>query len=258
MKSRDGVGFHKIICGDSSDISVVNTVMGSDKASVVFTDPPYGVSIGKKNRFLNSMNGSVSVEEDIVADDLDADGLKDFLLPVFKNTKSVMADDCSLFFTAPVSGEIGLVMMQLIKESGFPLRHVLAWVKSSATFSMGRLDYDYKHEPIFFTWGKKHIKNKGEGIGDSVWYFDKPSKSKYHPTTKPTGLYEQAYTNHSDHGHIVFEPFSGSGTAILSAENTGRYCRAIEISPSYVAVALQRYKDAFDILPVLQTSVIQK
>jgi DNA modification methylase len=61
---------------------------------------------------------------------------------------------------------------------------------------------------------------------------------------KPVELYTNAYLNNSDSGDIVYEPFSGSGTAIIAAEQTGRKCRAIEIDAGYVAVALERWSEA--------------
>jgi hypothetical protein len=50
---------------------------------------------------------------------------------------------------------------------------------------------------------------------------------------------------------IAFDPFSGSGTTIIACEQLGRKCRAIEISPGYVAVALQRWADATGKTPKL-------
>lgn len=139
------------------------------------------------------------------------------------------------------------MMMMMMMEAGLPVRHVLNWVKNAQTFSMGRLDYDYKHEPILFTWGKKHRKNKGIGFNNSCWEIDKPQSSVEHPTMKPVKLYEQAYSNHCDAGDVVYEMYCGSGTALVAAENLSRQCRACEIIPGYVAVALQRYYDAFNI-----------
>jgi len=52
-------------------------------------------------------------------------------------------------------------------------------------------------------------------------------------------------------GEVIYEPFSGSGTTIIACENLGRRCRAVEISPAYVAVALQRFYDHCGKLPVL-------
>jgi DNA modification methylase len=128
----------------------------------------------------------------------------------------------------------------MMMQSGLPVRHVLVWVKNTPTFSMGRLDYEYQHEPILYTWKKTH-KFYGRGKHKtSTWFINKPRASKEHPTMKPVELVENALLNSTDGGQIVFEPFSGSGTTIIACENLGRRCRAIEISPGYVAVALQR------------------
>ena len=74
---------------------------------------------------------------------------------------------------------------------------------------------------------------------------DKPKSSKEHPTMKPVELYENAILNSSESGMIMYEPFSGSGTAFIAAQNTGRICYGIEISPSYCSVILERMKTAF-------------
>ena len=66
---------------------------------------------------------------------------------------------------------------------------------------------------------------------------------------KPVELPENAILNHTDPGDVVYEPFSGSGTTILASERTRRKCRAIEISPGYVAVAIQRWADATGKIP---------
>jgi DNA modification methylase len=77
-----------------------------------------------------------------------------------------------------------------------------------------------------------------------VWEVNKPTDSQ-HPTQKPVELFEIPIRNHTVEGEIVYEPFSGSGTTLVACENLYRRCRAIEISPAYVAVALQRMADAF-------------
>ena len=73
----------------------------------------------------------------------------------------------------------------------------------------------------------------------------------YHPAIMRIDLPEQYIEAMTEGGDLVAEPFSGSGTTIIAAENLSRQCRAVEISPAYVAVALQRYVDAFNITPEL-------
>ncbi len=163
-----------------------------------------------------------------------------------------MSDDCTVFMTAPQGGELGMMMM-MMKDAGLPIRHVLIWKKNAPTFSMGRLDYDYQHEPILLTWSKRHKRPMLGTHKTSIWEIDKPRRSAEHPTMKPPELYVNAYMNNSDAGDVAYEPYSGSGTAIIAAQSTGRKCRAIEISPAYVAVALQRWADATGKTPVLMT-----
>lgn len=238
------IGEHRLLCGDGTRREDVERVMMGEKANICFTDPPYGVSVGKKNAMLNSFQKAGRNLTNIVDDDLSPDELKARLLPAFINLREmVMADDCTVFMTAPQGGELGMMMM--MKEAGLPIRHVLIWMKNAATFSMGRLDYDYQHEPILLTWGKRHKRPMLGTHKTSIWQIDKPRSSAEHPTMKPPELYANAYMNNSEVGDISYEPYAGSGTAFVASQNTGRKCRAIELSPDYCAVILQRMKDAF-------------
>lgn len=235
------LGEHRLLCGDSAVPEDVELLMAGLRAHCIVTDPPYGVSVAKKNRLLNSVQPSGRCLEDIVDDDLSPEELEARLLPAFELIRTkVMADDCTLLVTAPQGGELGMMMM--MQKAGLSVRHVLMWKKNQPTFSMGRLDYDYKHEPILLTWGKRHKKlMKGEHR-TSVWEIDKPRKCDLHPTMKPVELYANAYLNHSERGDVVFDAYSGSGTAFMAADQLGRRCYGIEISPKYCQVILERYK----------------
>jgi site-specific DNA-methyltransferase (adenine-specific) len=200
---------------------------------------------------LNTFQPSGRCLMDIVDDDLKPSELKEKLLPVFRNIKNfVMADDCSVFVTAPQGGELGMMMM-MMRDAGLPIRHVLIWKKNSPTFSMGRLDYDYQHEPILLTWGNRHKRPMRGKHRASIWEIDKPRANKEHPTMKPVELIVNAILNNSDSGGVLFDAYLGSGTSVIAAEQTNRKCRAIEISPAYVAVSLQRYYDATSTKPEL-------
>lgn len=241
------LGAHRLLCGDSSVAADVRRVLGDAKACCVFTDPPYGVSQAAKNRMLSelaSKGGSRSRNEnDIVDDDLSPEELESRLLPSFVNTRTIaMAEDCTLFVSAPQRGELSMMMMMMMKKAGLPVRHVLIWKKNVATFSMGRLDYDYQHEPILLTWGKRHKRPMAGKHRTSVWEIDKPRKSEEHPTMKPVELYANAYQNNSDPGDSVYEPYAGSGTAFVAAEQLGRKCYGIEISPQYCDVIVKRWE----------------
>ncbi len=238
------LGDHRLLCGDSTSQADADRLMAGDKANVVFTDPPYGVSIGEKNRFLNEFQRAGRNLKDIKDDDLKPEELKEkILVPAFTVVRSVMADDCTVFCTAPQGGELGMMMMMMMKEAGLPVRHVLIWKKNAPTFSMGRLDYDYQHEPILLTWGKKHAFYGAGAHKTSVWEIPKPRASADHPTMKPVELYVNAYLNNSKSGDIAYEPFAGSGTAFIAAQQTGRVCRGIEIDPVYCDVIIKRWEE---------------
>ena len=90
-----------------------------------------------------------------------------------------------------------------------------------------------------------------------LWNIPRPKRSDEHPTMKPIELVERSIRNSSYVGDIVYEPFSGSGTTIIASERSGRICRAIELAPAYVAVAIQRWVDVTNGTPELVEPVIQ-
>ena len=91
----------------------------------------------------------------------------------------------------------------------------------------------------------------GENNEVTVWDIDRASKNEYHPTQKPVELFERASNNHTRKGEIVADFFCGGGTSIIACERLNRKCRAVEISPAYCAVAIQRWVDVTGQEPVL-------
>lgn len=245
------LGEHRLLCGDSTKAEDVARVMGEDRAACVFTDPPYGVSIAAKNRTLNSLpnpkgggnSGKGRNAVDIVDDDLSPDQLEATLLEAFVNLRThVMAEDCTLFVCSPQGCGLSMMMMMMMQKAGLKARHVLIWKKNQPTFSMGRLDYDYAHEPILLTWLKRHKRPMKGKHRTSVWEVDKPRASPEHPTMKPVELYANAYLNNSEDGDIVADLYSGSGTMFIAAEQVGRIARGLELSPAYCDVIVQRWE----------------
>jgi DNA modification methylase len=117
---------------------------------------------------------------------------------------------------------------------------------------MGWQDYRSQHECISYGWksGAKHyfIDDRSQ---TTVWEISRDSQNSYiHPTTKPVELAKKGIRNSSVDGDIVVDFFLGSGTTLVACENLKRRCRAIEISPAYVAVALERMAMAFPELKI--------
>lgn len=235
------LGNHRLMCGDSSSPTDLASLMGGEKGKMVFTDPPYGVSIGDKNKMLNSIQRYGRILENIENDTLGKDELYDLLVKCFSNLRENCSEDCSYYVTSPQGGEIGLMMM-MMRDSGLEVRHNLIWKKNAATFSMGRLDYDYQHEPIFYTWTKKH-NFYGKGYQTTVWEFDKPRKCDLHPTMKPVPLIAHALKNSSREGDNVVDIFGGSGSTLIACEEMNRKCFMMELDPHYCDVIIKRWED---------------
>lgn len=235
-------GKHRVMCGDSADSDAVKTLMGGGKADMVFTDPPYGVSIGDKNKTLNSVQPSGRCTANIENDTLSSDELYPILVKAMTNARENCKDDACYYVTSPQGGELGLMMM--MKDAGLPVRHMLIWKKDSATFSLGRLDYDYQHEPIFYTWTKKHHNYRGGDNRTTVWEYPKPRKCDLHPTMKPVALVENCMRDATKEGDIVLDLFGGSGTTMIAAENLGRKARLMELDPHYCDVIISRWENA--------------
>ena len=237
------IGQHRLMCGDSTDATAWARLMDGEKADMVFTDPPYGVAIGDKNATLNSVQPSGRCCENIKGDTMTEAELYDMLKAAFINVRENCADDAVYFVTSPQGGSLGLMMMMMMmRDAGLEVRHVLMWKKNSATFSLGRLDYDYQHEPIFYTWTKSHHNFRNGEYRTTIWEYDKPRKCDLHPTMKPVELVANAIMDGTKEGMIVLDAFGGSGTTIIAAEQLNRKARVMELDPHYVDVIVARWE----------------
>lgn len=236
------LGEHRLMCGDSTDEAAIKRLMDGDKADMVFTDPPYGVSIGDKNAALNSVQPSGRCCKNIENDTLSADELYPILVKAMTNARLSCKEDACYFVTSPQGGELGLMMMMMMKDAGLPVRHMLVWEKNSATFSLGSLDYDYQHEPIFYTWTKKHHNYRKGQYRTTIWKYDKPRKCDLHPTMKPVELVANCLNDATKAGDIALDVFGGSGTTMIACEQLGRRARLMELDPHYCDVIIARWE----------------
>lgn len=267
------LGDHRLMCGDSTSEEDLDRLCGGERPIFVFTDPPYGVSIGTKNDTLNVVKGTNynQVRTDIKNDTLSPKELEKLLIAAFKNLVRVCDESCAYYISGPQGGELGLAMQLAFQKAGIPPRHILIWVKNVQCFTLGRLDYEYRHEPIYYTWTKKHNwyggsqntiiddtkrledMNKAElkelvhalrdGGETSVIYCDKPLHASLHPTMKPVKLVARFLINSSKEGDLVADIFGGSGTTIIAAEQLKRRCIMMELDPHYCDVIIKRWED---------------
>lgn len=266
------LGDHRLVCGDASDPADMARLFNGEQADLVFTDPPYGVAVGSKNASINAVDPGRGgrISEDIENDTISPEDLRGLLTRAFVNLRENCTPACSYYITSPQGGELFGVMLDMMKDAGLPVRHILIWVKSSAVFSMGRLDYDYRHEPILYTWTQKHnfrggydnsiiddnqrleelskaeLKElvhalKGDGKTTAI-YCDKPAVSKLHPTMKPLNLIQRFIYNNSTEGDRVADIFGGSGSTLIVCEKMKRRCFMMEIDPHYCDVIIERWE----------------
>ena len=237
------LGNHRLICGDSTDGAVIDRLMDGVKADMVFTDPPYNVAVGSKNKILNEQDGGCRNETEIAGDKgmTDAEIGEQLWRPAFQNMADHAKDDCSIYVTMPQGGT-HMMMMMMMADACWQVKHELMWLKNQPTFSMGRLDYDYKHEPIMYGWKKTHnFYGKGK-FTKSVWEIDKPRESKLHPTMKPIELIANALENSTKENDCVLDVFGGSGSTLIACEQLNRKCYMCELDPHYCDIIIDRWQ----------------
>jgi site-specific DNA-methyltransferase (adenine-specific) len=199
-------------------------------ADLVWTDPPYGVSyVVKTKDALSIQNDSLNPEEFLA-----------FLKSAFENAKAVSKPG-AVWYVAAAPGNLFLSFAIALSDLQI-WRQTLIWVKNS--FVLGRSDFHYRHEPIFYGWtpGAAH-QEPPDRKQDSVWEIPRPKRSEEHPTMKPLELIIRAIRNSTNKGQIVLDPFGGSGSTLIAAEQTGRKARLIELDPKYCDVIVTRWQN---------------
>ena len=235
-------GKHKLLCGDATKKEDVCRLMDGKKADMVFTDPPYGVSYGDKNAFLNAISRGNRIQENLDNDTLSVLEMKQLWVSALSNAHEFAKPGGSYYCCSPQGGELMMTMMMSILESGWELKHCIIWAKNNIV--LGRSDYNYQHEPILYGWksGAGH-KFYGAGGESSVWNIPKNQVSDLHPTMKPVPLVSRAIKNSSKPKQIVLDLFAGSGSTLIASDSLDRISYNCEISPHYIDVIIERYKN---------------
>lgn len=243
------VGEHRVYCGSALDPEAYANLLEGAQAAGLITDPPYNVPVdghvsgngAKKHREFVMASGEMSESEFI-----------DFLTKAFEmlsaNLMPGAVNYCAMDWRH---------MSEILAASravGWDFINLCIWVKSNG--GMGSF-YRSRHELFFvFRNGKApHVNNVQLGrFGrnrQNVWNypgansFRRKGQAKgldLHPTVKPIALVADAMLDSTIRGDIVLDPFLGSGTALLAAEQTGRRCYGIEIDGRYVDTAIERWE----------------
>ena len=256
------LGEHYLMCGDSTKAEDVETLMGlgePTKADMVLTDPPYNVNVSNAD--------GLTIEND----NLDDAAFKTFLDGAFKNLAEALKPGGVFYIWY---GDIEDVNFRTAcKENKLSIRQCLIWVKN--TFTLGRQDYQWRHEPCLYGWkeGEGHyfvydrtqdtvmeqepididkltlpeaqkLLKKLYADQMTILYDKKPLRSEIHPTMKPLGLMGQLIKNSSKRGETVLDLFGGSGSTLIACEQLGRKCRMMEYDPHYVDAIIERWEES--------------
>lgn len=230
------LGKHRLMCGDSTLKSDAERLMNGIKADMFITDPPYNVAY----------EGGTKEKLTIKNDNMKSEAFRTFLTDAFTNGYlSVKKGASAYIFHADSEG---YNFRGAFCDAGFKLAQTCIWVKNSMV--MGRQDYQWQHEPvlcgekdeiedtewepIIYGWNPSsrhywHSNRKQK----TVWYFDKPNKSKEHPTMKPIKLTAYPIQNSSNDGDVILDLFGGSGSTLIACEQTNRTCYIMELDEKY-------------------------
>ncbi|GGJ51122.1 site-specific DNA-methyltransferase [Virgibacillus salexigens] len=253
------LGKHLLVCGDATKLEDINKLMGTDKADLVITDPPYNVGVTSESRELTG-----SGREAILNDDMSDDDFNSFLDKIFKNYESIMKESAAIYVFHGSSYQ--REFENSMNKHGIIVRSQCIWVKNYPSF--GWSQYRWQHEPVFYAYKKGKSPNwHGDRKQSTVWKAGLPDEQQdsstvweigrgnvndyVHPTQKPLELIAIPLKNSSIKTDIVVDLFGGSGSTIMTCEQTERECRTMELDPVFCDVIKQRFFESTGIEPVL-------
>lgn len=225
------IGRHRLLCGDSTDSDAVAKLMNGEKADMVFTDPPYGVSYegghNKKKR------------KGIENDTLQGIDLTNLFRDSLMNA-DIFSKDYAAFYIWYANGKAVETFLSF-SELNLQVRAVLCWYKIKSGLGSFMSQYIPNYEPCIYA--HKYGKSPqwfGKSDEKTVWELKKENKNEYHPTQKPVELPERAMKNSSKNNDIILDLFGGSGSTMVAAQQINRIGYIMEFDPKYCQVIVDR------------------
>ena len=244
------LGKHRLICSSALEHATFEKLMGGERAAMVFTDPPYNVPIDGhvgnsgqiKHREFVMASGEMSVRE-----------FTEFLKSAFNNMVSFSVEG-SIHYVC-MDWRHMAEMLEAGQEAYTELKNLIVWVKDNG--GMGSF-YRSRHELVFVfkTGTARHQNNFGLGehgrYRTNVWEYrginslhaQRGEELAMHPTVKPVEMIADAILDVSSRGEIIIDPFGGSGSTLMAAEQTGRRAYLVELDPLYCDTILARWEAA--------------
>jgi len=222
------LGEHRVLCGDSTKRENVAMLMSGDLAKLVVTDPPYGVDY----------QGGVFSKRDKLAGDETAD----LYGPILKLAYE-FSDAKAAVYLWHSDGK-AVDVFAALDSAKYVRRITIIWNKNIAQFGALSAQYKQKHEPCHYLFKKGESPRWfGPTNETTVWDIDRNQTNEHHPTEKPIGIMARPIQNSSEVTDIILDFFLGSGTTLIAAEQLGRKCYGMEISPAYCDVIVKRWEN---------------
>ena len=264
------LGPHRLMCGDSTDPDDVAKLMNGKIADLIVTDPPYNVNFGDKAEMMNQYSKSHRNSNHILNDHMPSDQFYTFLIKMYELAYQFIKPGGAIYVFHSETERTSF--SKAFTDVGFKLSQVIIWVKNSLVLS--RQDYHWKHEPILYGWkeGTGHyfiddrtqstvmdssenleklkkdellviLKELTTYIQTTILYENKPTRNDVHPTMKPVSLVGRLIKNSSKARELLYEPFGGSGSTMIAADQLDRVCYCMELDPKYVDVIIKRWEE---------------
>jgi DNA modification methylase len=231
------LGNHRLMCGDSTSIDAMEKLVGSHKADMIFTDPPYGMSYGGGRSIKpGETDGTIKNFGMIKGDDLKGDDLVALVRDAIASSIACTKEGAPLY--ACLTWRTYAEFEASLDALGREVKACVVWDKKS--IGLGNSHYRPQHEFIFYCGGQWH----GDKSQSDVWHMGRGNTGAYvHPTQKPVELIERALGNSSKSGDVVIDCFGGSGSTLIACEKLHRHARLMELDPKYCDVIIKRWQD---------------
>ncbi len=224
------LGPHRLVCGDATDPADVATALAGAVPHLMVTDPPYGVSYDPGWRAVIASAHS-TLATGAVANDDRAD---------WREAWALFPGDIAYVWHGALNAS---AVQDSLRAAGFLTRSQIIWDKGRLIISRGH--YHWRHEPCWYAVRKgRTARWAGDRKQMTVWLIPHRRSETGHGTQKPLEAMRRPILNHTVVGDRVYDPFVGSGTTIIAAEELGRICHAIELDPTYVDTAVKRWEAA--------------
>jgi len=237
------LGEHRLLCGDATNPDDVTRLMAGKRASLMATDPPYLVDYAGGQHPSSEANGGAENKDKHWDTYIDHEHSVAFYVEFLR-----CALDHALTDHAAIYQWFGIMRTEVIwaawREVGLLPHQVLIWKKTRSVLTYSHFMWNF--EPMIYGWRQGHMpKLKPPADAKAVWEIGsaiEDGASGIHPTQKPVETIRRPISYHTRSGGLLYEPFSGSGTALIAAEEMGRTCYAMEQAPQFVDVAVARWE----------------